>query len=58
MKNSSKKNFSEKKNKGYKQNSDSGYHSKNTNRSKKNERFFDNPAKNKKVEYFLSLIHI
>ena len=38
------------KNKEYKKNSDFGYYSKNTNRSEKNDRFFNNTAKNKKVE--------
>ena len=50
MKNSSKKNFSGKNNKEYKKNSDFGYHSKNTNRTEKNERFLNNLSKNKNVE--------
>ena len=50
MKNSSKKNFSGKNNKEYKKNSDFGYHSKNTNRSEKNERFLNKSSKNKNVE--------
>ena len=50
MKNSSKKNFSGKNNINHKKNSDFGYYSKNTNRSKKNERFLNNYAKNKNVE--------
>ena len=45
MKNSSKKNYSGKNNKEYKKNSDFGYHSKNTNRSEKNERFLNNSSK-------------
>ena len=49
MKNSSNK-FREKNNKEYKKNSDFDYYSKNTNRSKKNDRFLNNSAKNKKVE--------
>ena len=49
MKNSSNK-FRGKNNKEYKQNSDFGYYSKNTNRSEKNDRFLNNSAKNKKVE--------
>jgi len=49
MKNSSNK-FRGKNNKGYKKNSDFGYHSKNTNRSEKNDSFLNNSAKNKKVE--------
>ena len=50
MKNSSKKNLFEKNNKQYKKNSDFGFYSKNTNRSKKNERFLNNNTKNKNVE--------
>jgi len=50
MKHSSNKKFSEKNNKEYKINSDVGSYSKNTNRSKKNERFLNNSAKNKNVE--------
>jgi len=50
MKKSSNNKFHEKKNKGYKQDSDFGYYSKNTNRSKKNEKFLNNSAKNKNVE--------
>ena len=38
------------KNKDYKKDSDFGYYSKNTNRSKKNDRFLNNSAKNKKFE--------
>jgi len=49
MKNSSNK-FRGKNNKEYKKNSDFGYYSKNTNHSKKNDRFLNNSAKNKKVE--------
>ena len=48
MKNSSNK-FRGKNNKEYKKNSDFGYYSKNTNRSEKNDRFRNNPAKKKKV---------
>ena len=50
MKNFSKKNFTGKNNKEYKKNSDSGYYSKNKNRSEENERFMKNSAKNKNVE--------
>jgi len=50
MKNSSNKKFRGKNNKEYKQNSDFGYYSKNTNRSEKNEKFVNNSAKNKNVE--------
>jgi len=49
MKNSSNK-FRGKNNKDHKKNSDFGYYSKNTNRSEKNDRFFNNSAKNKNVE--------
>ncbi len=56
MKNFSKKNFTGKNNKEYKKNSDSGYYSKNKNRSEENERFMKNSAKNKNVEN-LSKIH-
>ena len=49
MKNSSNK-FREKNNKEYKKNSDFDYYSKNANRSKKNDRFLNNSAKNRKVE--------
>jgi len=49
MKNSSNK-FRGKNNKEYKKNSDFGYYSKNTNHSKKNNRFLNNSAKNKNVE--------
>jgi len=48
MKNFSNK-FRGKNNKEYKKNSDFGYYSKNTNRSKKNDKFLNNSAKNKKV---------
>ncbi len=50
MKNSSKKKFSGKNNKEYKQNSDFGYYSKNTNRSGKNEKFLNNSTENKNDE--------
>ncbi len=50
MKNSSKKNFFGKDNKENKKNSEFGYYPKNTKRSEKNERFFNNSAKNKNVE--------
>ena len=50
MKNFSKKNFSGKNNKEYKKNSDFGYYSKNSNRSKKNDIFLNNSSKNKNVE--------
>ena len=56
MKNFSKKNFTGKNNKEYKKNSDSGYYSKNKNRSEENERFIKNSAKNKNVEN-LNKIH-
>ena len=49
MKNSSNK-FRGKKNKDNKKNSDFGYYSKNTNRSKKNDSFLNNSAKNKNLE--------
>ena len=49
MKNSSNK-FRGKNKKEYKKNSDFGYYSKNANRLEKNDRFFKNSAKNKKVE--------
>jgi len=49
MKNSSNK-FRGKNNKMHKKNSDFGYYSKNTNRSKKNDSFLNNSANNKKVE--------
>ena len=48
MKNSSKKNFLGK----YNKDSDSGYYSKDTKRSQKNERFVNNSAKNKNIENF------
>ncbi len=51
MKDSSNK-FRGKNNKVHKKNSDFGYYSKNTNRSKKNDSFLNNSAKNKKVENF------
>ena len=51
MKNSSNK-FSGKNNKEYKKNSDFGYYSKYTNPSEKNDSFFNNSVKNKKVENF------
>ena len=50
MKKSSNNKFHGKKNKGYKQDSDFGYYSKNTNRSEKNEKFLNNSAKNKNVK--------
>ena len=50
MENSSKKRFTGKNDKKYKQNSDFGYYSKNTNRSGKIERFLNNSSKNKNVE--------
>ena len=50
MKNSSKKNFFEKKNKENKKNSDFGFNLKNTTRAQKNERFLNNSAKNKNIE--------
>jgi len=49
MKNSSNK-FRGKNNKEYKKKSDFDYYSKNTNRSKKNDRFLNNSAKNNKIE--------
>jgi len=49
MKNSSNK-FRGKNNKEFQKNADFGHHSKNTNHSKKNDRFLNNSAKNKKVE--------
>jgi len=49
MKNSSNK-FRGKNNKDYKKNQDFGDYSKNTNRSEKNDRFFNNSSKNKKFE--------
>ena len=56
MKNFSKKNFTVKNIKEYKKNSDSGYYSKNKNRSEENERFMKKSAKNKNVEN-LNKIH-
>jgi len=50
MKNSSKKNFSGKNNKDYKENSDFGYYSKNINSSESNERYLNNHNKRKNVE--------
>ena len=50
MKNSSKKNFSGKNNKEFKKYSDSGFYSKNTNRSEKNERFLSNSFKNRNAD--------
>ena len=50
MRNSSKNNFFEKKNKENKKNSDFGFNLKNTTRSQKNERFLNNSAKNKNIE--------
>ena len=50
MKNSSKNNFFEKKNKENKKNSDFVFNLKNTTRSQKNERFLNNSAKNKNIE--------
>jgi len=52
MKNSSKKKFQGKNIKDHKRNFDSGYFSKNTNRSEKNDRFLNNPAKQKKDDNF------
>ena len=49
MKNSSNK-FRGKNNKEYKKNSDFGYYSQNTNRSKKNERFLNKYPNNTKFE--------
>ena len=43
-------NFRRKNNKEYKKNSDFDYYSNNKNRSKKNDRFLNNSAKNKEVE--------
>jgi 23S rRNA (guanosine2251-2'-O)-methyltransferase len=50
MRNSSKNNFFEKKNKENKKNSDFVFNLKNTTRSQKNERFLNNSAKNKNIE--------
>jgi len=50
MKNSSNKKFYGKKNNDYKQDSDFGYYSKNTNIPEKNEKFLNNSSKNKDVE--------
>ncbi len=50
MRNFSKNNFFEKKNKENKKNSDFGFNLKNTTRSQKNERFLNNSAKNKNIE--------
>ena len=46
------------KNKDYKKDSDFGYNSKNTNRSKKNDRFLNNSAKNKKFENLKKMMKI
>ena len=50
MKNSSKKNFSGKNNKQYYKQDDFGYYSKNTNRSKKNDRFLNKSPNNTKID--------
>ena len=50
MKNTSNRKFPGKNNKEYKKNSDSGYYSKNTNRSEKNDRFLNNSAKKRMLK--------
>jgi len=57
MKNSPNK-FRGKHNKEYKKNSDFGYYSKNTNRSKKNDRFLNKSPNNTKVESLKKMMKI